>query len=302
MSRRRPFHRPSLNVATFLAALFLLCAALVLCMVDCAGEDIDEKPLVEQERQEIADFATALRHDSLHHEEERTASTDEAAQLFPFDPNQADSLTLARLGLRDWQISNLLKYRRAGGRWKSADDFHRLYGLSDEDYQRLRPYIRIASAEKPTVPDNRIEQPEQRTYSRQEKYPEGTVIDLNTADTTQLKCIPGIGSYLAAKICRHRERLGGFLSVGQIKEVEGLPEDIEKWFSVADNAQAKCINVNTATFRELVRHPYLNYEQVKSIFNYRQTYGMLKSWRDLSLDENFTAEDFKRLAPYFVFE
>ncbi len=302
MSRRRHSFSSFLHDGTFLFILLLLGAALVLWLVDCSGDGIHEKPVTEQERQEIEQFAAAIRNDSLHRAEKYKSEQKENRQLFPFDPNVADSSTLARLGLRHWQISNILKYRHAGGRWRSAEDFRRLYGLSDEDYQRLRPYVRIAPTKDEYLRKTPGVQRDGQRYPREEKYPEGTVIDLNAADTTMLKRIPGIGSYYAGKVCRYRERLGGFLSVSQIKEVEGLPENVEKWFIVAEDAEVKRINVNAATFRELVRHPYLNYEQVKAICNYRQTYGKLKSWRDLSLDPNFTAADFKRLAPYFAFE
>lgn len=41
-----------------------------------------------------------------------------------------------------------MKYRQRRGRWRSPDDLRRLYGLSEEDFQRLRPYIRIAKADQ----------------------------------------------------------------------------------------------------------------------------------------------------------
>lgn len=69
-----------------------------------------------------------------------SSATRRTPETFPFDPNRADSATFVRLGLRPWQASNALKYRRRGGRWRSPDDFARLYGLSEADFRRLRPY------------------------------------------------------------------------------------------------------------------------------------------------------------------
>ena len=54
---------------------------------------------------------------------------------------------------------------------------------------------------------------------RQEKFPEGIRVELNTADTATLKKIPGIGSYYARRIVDYRNRLGGFVSVAQLKEM-----------------------------------------------------------------------------------
>ena len=220
-------------------------------------------------------------------------------QTFPFDPNACDSVTFVRLGLKPWMAHNALKYRRKGGRWRFPEDFKRLYGLTKADFERLKPYIRIDSEDKSFSDSRRRYDSIRASYPQ--KYKELTIMDLNAADTTQLKRIPGVGSYYASKICRYRERLGGFVSRNQIKEVDGLPEDIEKWFEVSPNASVKTLNINKSTFKQLIHHPYLNYEQVKEIMNYIRKFGPIKSWRDLSLSEHFTPEDFKRLQPYIVF-
>lgn len=233
-------------------------------------------------------------------EERRTQSRykayEQEAKTYPFDPNKCDSATFVELGLKPWMAHNAIKYRQKGGRWRSPDDFQRLYGLSRKDFERLRPYIRISSE---------ITQRKRHYDSIKASYPQKfqhlVVLDLNMVDTIQLKRIPGIGSYYASKICRYRERLGGFVSIRQINEVEGLPDDVEKWFFVASNPSIHTLNINKSSFKQLVRHPYLNYEQVKDIVTYIRKFGPLKSWRDLSLSEHFTQEDFKRLQPYFVF-
>ena len=47
-------------------------------------------------------------------------------------------------------------------------------------------------------------------------------IDLNTATVAQLDTLPGIGPSFAAAIIRERDRLGGFTSVDQLREVRGI--------------------------------------------------------------------------------
>lgn len=232
--------------------------------------------------------------------------------LFAFDPNHADSATLHRVGFTDRQVRNLMAYRRKGGIWHSPDDLARLYGLHPEDFQKLRPYIRIAQA------DRRQEYHhdwEERPYpygtpkgekpvlaERTEKLAEGTVISLNQADTTQLKMIPGIGSYYAGKIVKYRERLGGFISTRQLSDIEGLPAGIARWFEVEPGAHPTQIHINRADFKALVHHPYLSYEQTKVIKNHIRQYGPIRSWHDLRLYKEFTDADFQRLAPYFDFK
>lgn len=149
------------------------------------------------------------------------------AHPFPFDPNHADSATLRKVGLSERHVHNMMAYRRKGGRWHSPEDFSRLYNLDREDFERLRPYIRIAPEDRAKnysheeyygTPKGEVPQ-----YEHIDKYEEGTKIDLNSADTTALKRIPGIGSYYARKIIAYRERLGGFVWASQVDEVEGLP-------------------------------------------------------------------------------
>lgn len=231
-----------------------------------------------------------------------------AEKLFPFDPNHDDSLALSRLGFRPWQIGNMMRYREAGGVWRSPDDFKRLYGLSEADFKRLRPYIRIAPADRKR-PYTHYEEDDYGTpraelpqYERLEKYEEGTRIDANEADTTELKRIPGIGSYYARKIVSYRERLGGFVSASQIEEIEGLPAGASRWFEVESSPHIEKIRINHATFKQIVHHPYMSYEQTKAIVNHIRSYGPLRSWRDLRLYKEFKEEDFSRLTPYFSFD
>lgn len=255
--------------------------------------------LTKEQREELRRFDERVRAEERR--QEIDYKRDAVGELFPFNPNTADSTTLRRLGLAPWQVRNLMKYRRKGGRWRSADDFARLYGLTPEQFRRLRPYIVIPPTEEEVAAARCEEHFDSLRRTYVEKFPAGTVLDLNSVDTTDLKRIPGVGSYFARKISRYRQQLGGFVSVEQIKEVGGLPLGIEKWFSVEPNAPITRLNVNRASFQELVRHPYLEYEQVKAICNYRQKYGDLRSLRDLRLLEVFTAEQEARVAPYLKF-
>ena len=132
------------------------------------------------------------------------------------------------------------------------------------------------------------------------KLQAGQTIPLASADTAELKRIPGIGSYYSAKIVRYRERLGGFVSLSQLTEIEGLPEGIARWFTLSASEIRK-LPINTGTFGQLLRHPYLNFEQVRAIMNYRKAYGTLRSLDDLKTYSAFTDSDFLRLKPYVAF-
>ena len=103
-----------------------------------------------------------------------------------FDPNTADSATFLSLGLPPWMAGNILRYRRKQGRFRRPEDFRKIYGLTEEQYRTLQPYIRIA--ETPVLQDTSRILVVQATapYDTLMKYPPGTIIDLNQADTTEL--------------------------------------------------------------------------------------------------------------------
>ena len=147
--------------------------------------------------------------------------------------------------------------------------------------------------------------PRQNSYKQaSNKFPAGTVIELNQADTLTLKKIPGIGSTFARRIVGYRELLGGFYTVEQLAEVYGIDEErynaLHTWFKV-DTTCIQPLRVNQLSFKELLRHPYLNTSQVRQIERLRRK-APLQSWNDLILLEEFSAIDRQRLRPYLSFD
>lgn len=142
-----------------------------------------------------------------------------------------------------------------------------------------------------------------KVYPTVQKLALGETIQLNEADTTQWKKIPGIGSAYASRIVNYRDLLGGFERKEQLMEVygidQGLYSQIEKY--VEPDGVFQKILVNQSEFRELLRHPYLNYDQVKMIMNIRRKKGTVNSIGELSILDEFTPEDISRLEPYLSF-
>lgn len=134
----------------------------------------------------------------------------------------------------------------------------------------------------------------------QVKIKPGEHIMLNTADTTQLKMIPGIGSYFARKVVQYGERLGGYVSVDQLDEIEGFPLDAKEYLVVQD-AHPHLLNVNQLSLNELRKHPYINYYRARAITDYRRLHGPLKSLQDLRLSKDFPPEVIERLSPYVAY-
>lgn len=222
-------------------------------------------------------------------------------ERFPFDPNTADSTALLRLGLQYWQVRNIYKYRAAGGIYRKPSDFARLYGLTQKQYRELEPYIRISKDYAPASELFAKERYEKKdtTHRYPVKLKPTERIDLNVSDTSALKRVPGIGGYYAGRIVNYRQRLGGFYSREQLREIEDFPEEAISFFNVSNNIRK--INVNQLKLNELKRHPYINYYQAKDILSFRRLRGPLKSLNDLRLLKDFTASDIERLSHYVEF-
>ena len=135
----------------------------------------------------------------------------------------------------------------------------------------------------------------------QQKIRKGEYVVLNTSDTTALKTVPGIGPYFARKIVQYGERLGGYVSVDQLDEIEDFPLDAKDYLTIVNPSPRK-LNLNRLSLNELKRHPYINYFQARAITDYRRLHGPLTSLDDLRLSKDFPQEAIDRLMPYVEFK
>lgn len=224
-------------------------------------------------------------------------------ELFYFDPNTISTYDWKKLGLRDKTIKTIENYLSKGGHFYKPEDLQKIYGLHDDEYERLKPFIKIESS--PSKPNDDFVS----SKSKDETQPTKTyaarysIIDVNIADTTAFITLPGIGSKLAARIVTFREKLGGFYSVEQIGETYGLPDStfqkIRQYLKL-DNPSVKKININTATIDELKAHPYFKYSLANPIVAYRNEHGLFSKVEDIKKVMAVTDEIYKKIAPYLI--
>lgn len=194
---------------------------------------------------------------------------------------------------------NILHYRAKGGKFRKPEDFKKVYGITEEQYSVLLPYIHIPPEDTVHhIPQLYIAQ---NAPVENIKYAIGTILDLNRADTTELKKIPGIGSGIARLIVGYRQRLGGFYQIEQLKDINLNIQQLQAWFSI-DPANVHRINLNRISVDRLRSHPYINFYQAKAIVEYRKKKGSLTSLKPFSLYEEFTETDLERIGHYVCFE
>ena len=223
-------------------------------------------------------------------------------RLFSFNPNTLDQVGYQKLGLTDKQIKPIFKYRERGGIFKQKSDFSKMYVISKQEYQLLEPYIQL--------PENCLaerlgEQSHQTQSSVYELTPKrkSWKIELNAADTTELKGIRGFGSFTSKKIILYRENLGGFLSVDQLLEVWPIkPEllDSVREFILLDTSLVEKININAVQIERLKKHPYLTTPQAKSLIAYRNKHGPFLQIGDIKKSVLIDEVTFGRLKPYLT--
>ena len=279
-------------IALFVAGIVWLPDVKKTLVVDMPERDSMGLKNFEREMQ-VKSFRRKERADS--------AVVKSPVVLSPFDPNTADSIELSSLGLSRLVVRNILKYRQKGGHFRTVESFARIYGLKEKEFEKLKPYIRIVRTEKsePVKVDSiaSVAKVEKKVF----KYPEGTQVDVNSADTTELKKIPGIGSGIAKAIVGYRKRLGGFYSLEQLAEIKYVTPELFEWFKLEEISVRK-LEINKSGLDKLRLHPYINFYQAKVIVEHRRKKGPIKSLSQLALYEEFTEKDLRRLSAYISFD
>jgi competence ComEA-like helix-hairpin-helix protein len=137
------------------------------------------------------------------------------------------------------------------------------------------------------------------------KLKPGETVELNTADSATLTRVHGIGPSFARRIIAYRNKLGGFITKDQLKEVYGL--DTEKYTEINDEididaSRIKKIFINTVDFEQLRRFPYLSYKQANAVIQYRAQHGDYKSMEDMRPIAILNEDILRKIAPYITFK
>jgi len=205
--------------------------------------------------------------------------------LFKFDPNNLSAEQWAKLGLSGKQISVLKNYEAKGGRFYTKTDLQKIYSITPEDYKRLEPYINLP----------------ERFMSRKTDE----IVEVNSADSTKLTQIKGVGAGFASRIIKYRTQLGGFVKKEQLMEIYGI--DTAKYHELAPHvnvnpAHIRKIQINKVTVDDLRPFPYLNFKQMNALVEYRKQHGDYHSIEDLRQIVILDAEILRKIAPYLTFK
>lgn len=244
----------------------------------------------------IAEYEQTLLADTANLKQNKVYSIHHSAKHlspFPFNPNTLPIEGWIKMGFTPKQAKALDNYRKAGATFKTKEDVKKIFFIDEEEYAIIEPYIEIKSISPNMTTVNNNRNVVSKQYS--------LIIELNTADTTDLKELRGIGSVFAARIVKYRNLLGGFYQKEQLLEVYGMSDELYSKISnhvIVDSAMINTININTASLQQLNHHPYLDYYQAKAITKYRDLGNAFDNVDDLKNITLIDNDTFEKIKPY----
>ena len=127
-------------------------------------------------------------------------------------------------------------------------------------------------------------------------------LDLNASDTLDLQEVRGVGKVRARNIYKYGQKLGGYISVNQLKEVYSIDsatfEQIKPHF-YAGKTEIRKVNINSDDPKYLARHPYIDFALAKALIRFRKKYEKdFTNIEEIKKIHLMDEETFNKLRPY----
>ena len=277
-----------------LLTLCVICFALTIVRF-AYPSFIKAEPIVIQNLPLIEKKLDSAEQNNPHYKKHRPGNF-ASGKFFVFDPNTITFDELLTLGFSEKMAGIFLKFRNKGFVFKQKEDLKKVFGISDNFYNKLAAYVLIKNPD--ALPDKSETRPVNESSVKNNKIKN---TELNSADSLALLEINGIGPSFVKRILKYRGMLGGFAKPEQLKEVYGFSDEIyDKIKSqVSVNAALiKKINLATDDFKTVNRHPYITYELCKSIFDWKRKTNITRDNIAGILNDEVL---YQKLIPYLEF-
>jgi competence protein ComEA len=231
-----------------------------------------------------------------------------------FDPNKISVQEWEKMGIPAYVARSIGNYKSAGGVFRYREDVRRLHLMEESWYQILEPHILLPgrhdsaqAGSSPGMPDSGQGDTRQLPLPRKEgtewhgSASPVSPVSINLADTAALMEIRGIGPVFSRRIVGYRDLLGGFYHPDQLLEVYGM--DSSRWKQILprlefDTLLIRKIDLNEASFEDLLRHPYIDRNLANSLSGIRRQHGPLESTDGIRRSWLVTDSVFNRIKPY----
>jgi len=220
----------------------------------------------------------------------KSASKNRELILRPFDPNMMTYRQWIEMGFSKKQAKNIENYKSKGGVFHEPEDFRKIYTISEDEFNRLYPFIIITASNDEMDEDK-------------DDIEMSFLLDLNRVNIDEIQRVKGIGPSYAKRIIKYRELLGGYTQIHQLLEVYGMDKEryqnIKPFFEINTDSIRK-LSLNNSSYSQLLRHPYISMDLAYEISNYRKIHGQFKSVADLKTLSIVNDSLFQKIYLYFV--
>ena len=283
------FTRRERNGILMLSVILLLLQS-VLIYQNFILPDIKPVPLTQHEKRIVSSLKLPQPVEQPAHEFKPPS--------VPIDPNTLNEADWIHYGLSPRQAKVVMNWRQKGGVFRTTHDVSSMKFIPEKVYRQIAPFLVFNTADEPA--ERKAEYTTTAKITDFKKH--HRIIDLNRADTILLQELPMIGAGRARTIWRYRERLGGYYSTAQLREIKFLPDSVLAIILPLVTIQSEVyrkININTLSGDSLY-HPYFSRTLLKMIVTYREQHGL---YADISVLRSFPLVDedlWRKIAPYLT--
>ena len=278
--------------------ILLLLIIIIFLQLILHFKNFDSQQMVDLSLPKITSYNKQL--DSL----KKKSSKKKKFKIYPFNPNYISDYKGYQLGMNVDEIDRLLAHREQRLYVNSAKEFQTITKISDSLLQKISPFFKFPewvqkknnnkNNQQRYIPNSRI------------NVSEITTVDINKATLKDFTAIEGVDEYMSERIIKYRSKLQGFSFKEQLFEVWGLNEQmankILSTFSIKNKPIIKKVNINTASFKEVLSNPYIDYELCIQIFDYKDEVAELQSISEIKNIEGFPIKKYNRIVLYLLAE
>jgi DNA uptake protein ComE-like DNA-binding protein len=278
--------------------ILLLLIIIIFLQLILHFKNFDSQQMVDLSQPKITSYNKQL--DSL----KKKSSKKKKFKIYPFNPNYISDYKGYQLGMNVDEIDRLLAHREQRLYVNSAKEFQTITKISDSLLQKISPFFKFPewvqkknnnkNNQQRYIPNSRI------------NVSEITTVDINKATLKDFTAIEGVDEYISERIIKYRSKLQGFSFKEQLFEVWGLDElianKILSTFSIKNIPIIKKVNINTASFKEVLSNPYIDYELCIQIFDYKDEVAELQSISEIKNIEGFPIKKYNRIVLYLLAE
>jgi DNA uptake protein ComE-like DNA-binding protein len=278
--------------------ILLLLIIIIFLQLILYFKNFDSQQMVDLSLPKITSYNKQL--DSL----KKKSSKKKKFKIYPFNPNYISDYKGYQLGMNVDEIDRLLAHREQRLYVNSAKEFQTITKISDSLLKKISPFFKFPewvqkknnnkNNQQRYIPNSRI------------NVSEITTVDINKATLKDFTAIEGVDEYISERIIKYRSKLQGFSFKEQLFEVWGLDElianKILSTFSIKNIPIIKKVNINTASFKEVLSNPYIDYELCIQIFDYKDEVAELQSISEIKNIEGFPIKKYNRIVLYLLAE